>query len=103
MGVPFFIARLQTPPTWKVRLGFVALLGMVASTAVLLAAVLMPEVLVLSSIRQVWATCSMAFHSISNHPLTRVPSILAGMTLGVVLGRFWWTVIQGTRAMRRSR
>src|SRR5712691_4935783 len=103
LAVPFFIARLQMPPRWTARLVFIALLGMVASTAVLLAAVLMPEALVLSSIRQVWATCSAAFHSIGNHPLARVPSILAGITLGIVLGRFWWTFIQGIRAMRKGR
>ncbi len=103
MAVPFFVARLQTPPKWGVRLGFIALLGMVASTAALLAAVLMPEVLVLSSVRQVWAMCSAAFHSIGTRPLERAPSIVAGVALGVVLGRFWWTLGRGVRATRRAR
>jgi len=103
MVVPFLLGRVQAPPKWTARLGFIALLGLVASTTVLLAAVLMPEVLVLSSLRQVWEMCSAAFHAIGGNPLARAPSIIAGIALGIVLGRFWWTLVQGVRAMRRAR
>lgn len=103
MIVPFAIARLQTPPTWRARLGSIALVGMVASTAVLLGVVLMPEALVFSSVRQIMMMCSAAFRSIASHPLGRTPSILAGVVLGILLGRFWWTLVQGFRATRAAR
>lgn len=103
MLVPFAIARLQTPPRWRARLGFIAIVGMVASSAVLLAVVLMPEALGFSSIRQIWTICSSAFHSIVRHPLGMAPSILAGIVLGVVLGRFGWTLVHGFLATRAAR
>ena len=103
MVVPFALARLKTPPAWRARLGSIALVGMIASTAVLLAVVLMPEALVYSSLRQIMMMCSAAFHSIAKHPLGRTPSIVAGIVLGILLGRFWWTLVQGFRATRAAR
>ncbi len=100
---PVVLVRLETPPRWRARLSFISLIGMVASLAVLLAAVLMPQVLVMSSVRQVWQMCAMAFHAIGAHPLARAQSIVAGGVLGVILGRFWWTLLQGIRTSRRAR
>ncbi len=103
MVFPLALLRLETPPGWRARLAFISLVGMVATLAVLLAAVLMPEVLVMSSVRQVWQMCAMAFHAIGAHPFGRVQSIVAGGALGLVLGRFWWTVLQGIRTSLRAR
>lgn len=103
MLVPLALLRLETPPHWRARLAFITLLGMVASIAVVLAAVLMPEVLVMSSIHQIWQMCAMAFQSIGAHPLARIQSIVAGVALAILLARFWWTLGQGLRTGRRAR
>src|SRR6266571_5077712 len=100
---PLLLLRLMPPPRWTARLAFIALLGMLTSIAVLLAAVLVPEVLVMSGVRELWQTCSMAFQAIGAHPLGRAPSIVAAGALGIVLARFGWTFVCGVRASRRAR
>jgi len=103
MVFPVILFRLEAPPRWRARLGFISLVGMVATVAVLLAVVLMPEVLAMSSVHQIWQMCSMAFHAIGAHPLGRVQSIAAAIALGVILGRFWWALVRGIRTSRRAR
>ncbi|MGQ0669768.1 MAG: M48 family metalloprotease [Actinomycetota bacterium] len=98
------VGRASTiPPRWRIRLGVLALAGMLVAAVSLLAAVLLPEVLVASSIGQIWRMCTAAFRAISSHPLGRWPSIVAGALLAVILGRFVWALFAGARATRRSR
>lgn len=90
-------------PTWRVRLGFVALTGLLIATIALLSAILLPEVLLLRSVGEIWAVCIAAFQIIWRHPVDRLPSILAGLALALVLGRFAWAMAGTILATRRVR
>lgn len=90
-------------PAWRVRLGFVALTGLLIATIALLSAILLPEVLTLRSVREIWAVCIAAFHAIWRHPVDRLPSILAGLALTLVFGRFAWAMGGTILATRRVR
>lgn len=104
MAVPSVLMRgTEIPSRWRVRLGLLALSGMLASSAVLLAAVLLPEVLVASSVSQLLMSCSQAFREILGQPLARVPSVLGGAGLVILFGRFAWAFAQGVRESRRAR
>ncbi|MGH2683398.1 MAG: M56 family metallopeptidase [Actinomycetota bacterium] len=103
MAVPSLLRGTEIPARWRVRLGFLALTGMLASSAVLLAAVLLPEVLVASSFQQLWMSCSQAFREILGRPVARAPSLVAGAALAIVLGRFAWAFALGIRESRRAR
>ena len=91
------------PPSWRVRLGFLTAVGMFVATVSLLAAILLPEVLVMTSVREIWHTCTAAFQAIWDSPLGRWPSIVAGIALAIVLGRFTWALLASVRATRRAR
>lgn len=96
--------RLQAvPPKWRVRLGSLALFGTFVSTLSILAALLLPEVLVVSSVRELWTTCTVAFRAIWEGPVGRWPSIVAGIALAVILGRVVWAIAASIRATRRAR
>lgn len=91
------------PPRWRVRVGFLTVFGMFGATVSLLAAILLPEVLVAGNVREIWQTCTAAFRAIWESPLERWPSIVAGIVLAVVLGRFAWALVASVRATRRAR
>lgn len=91
------------PPRWRVRLGFLAVVGMFVATVTLLAAILLPEVLVAGSVREILQTCTAAFQAIWDSPLGRWPSIVAGIAIAIVLGRFAWALLASIRATRRAR
>lgn len=91
------------PPRWRVRLGFLTAVGMFVSAVSLLAAILLPEVLVMTSVREIWHTCTAAFQNIWERPLGRWPSIVAAIALALVLGRFSWALVASVRATRRAR
>lgn len=104
MAVPQALARLPAvPPRWRLRLAFLALVGLAATSITLLAAVLLPEVLVASGFRELWEMCSRAFDAIVSRPVWRVPSLLAGALLLVVGARFVRALLLGARATRHSR
>jgi Zn-dependent protease with chaperone function len=90
------------PPAWRVRFGFVALTGLLMATVALLAAILLPEVLVLRSVRDIWTACTAAFHFIWRHPFHRLASITAGLALALLIGRFVWAVAGSILATRRT-
>lgn len=102
VAAPAVRAR-AVPPRWRVRLGFLTTLGMFVATVSLLAAILLPEVLVARGVGEVWHTCTVAFRAIWESPLGRWPSIVAGIALAVVLGRFTWALVAAVRATRRAR
>jgi len=91
------------PPRWRVRLGFLAVFGMFVTAVSLLAAILLPEVLGVRSIQEIWQTCTAAFRAIWESPLGRWPSVVAGVALALVLGRFAWALVASVRATRRAR
>jgi Zn-dependent protease with chaperone function len=101
-AAPAVLARV-VPPRWRVRLGFLTVFGMFVTTVSLLAAILLPEVLVVSSIRDIWQTCTAAFRAIWESPLGRWPSVVAGIALALVLGRFAWALVASFRVTRRAR
>lgn len=103
-STPPLVRRLELAPArWRAHLAFLALVGLALSTLTLLAAVLLPEVLVVSSFSQVWEMCARAFEAIWSRPLGRLPSVLAGAALSVILGRFIWALVAAARATRRAR
>lgn len=91
------------PPVWKVRLGFLAIVGTFVALVSLLAGILLPEVLVVRSVGEIWHTCTAAFRAIWANPLGRWPSIMAGIALALVMGRFAWALVAAVRATRRAR
>lgn len=91
------------PPAWRVSFGFFALTGLLMATAALLAAILLPEVLVLNNVGEIWTACTAAFQVIWHHPLYRPASILAGLALALLLGRFTWAIGGSILATRRAR
>lgn len=91
------------PPRWRVRLGFLTVLGVFATAVSLLAAILLPEVLVVRSVREIWQTCTAVFRAIWESPLGRWPSIVAGIALALVLGRLVWALVASYRVTRRAR
>lgn len=98
------VARVRAvPPRWRVRLGFLTAFGMFVATVSLLAAILLPEILVVRSVREIWQTCTAAFRAIWESPLGRWPSIVAGIALALVLGRFAWALVEAVRTTRRAR
>jgi Zn-dependent protease with chaperone function len=104
MGAPWVLARLETaPPRWRVRLAFLAVLGMGASTVSLLAVLLFPEVLAVSRVSAIWEVCSRAIHELLDRPLLRIPSLAAGAGLALVLGRIVWALVAGAVATARAR
>ena len=102
MAIPRLIDREDIPPPWRARLAFLALVGMAATASVLLAAMLFPEVLV-SGVREVWASCATAVRTILTRPVARAPSVLAGLALALLLGRFGWSLARDLKASRRAR
>ncbi|MGH2573292.1 MAG: M56 family metallopeptidase [Actinomycetota bacterium] len=103
LGVPWMLRGPEIPARWRVRLAFLALTGMLAGSAVVLAAVLLPEVLVVSRLQELWMSCSQAFREILSRPVARAPSLLAGAGLAILLGRFAWALALGLRQSRRAR
>lgn len=103
LAVPLLGKTKAVPPKWRVRLAALAVVGTFVSAVSLLAAVLLPEVLVVSSFREIWETCTAAFRAIWDSPLGRWPSVAAGIVLALVLGRFSWALVGGFRATRRAR
>lgn len=101
-AAPVASAR-AVPPRWRVRLGFLTVLGMFVTAVSLLAAILLPEVLVVRSVPEVWQTCTAAFRALWESPLGRWPSIVAGVALALVLGRFAWAVVASVHVTRRAR
>lgn len=91
------------PPRWRTRLGGLALAGMFLAAVSSLSAILFPEVLVVASVGEILATCSAAFRAIVSDPAERWPSIVAGVLLAILLGRFAWAIVAGVRATRRAR
>lgn len=103
-AAPWGVGRWRlAPPRWRLRLAGLALVGVALSTVTLLAAVLLPEVLVVSGFREIWETCTAALRAIRGDPLARIPSILAGAGLGIVFGRFLWSLVLGVRTTHRAR
>lgn len=102
-ATPAVVARLLLLPRWRARVSFLALMGLGLSVVSLLAVILVPEVMVVSSWSEIWTMCSRAFDAILTRPLGRLPSIVAGAGLAVVLGRFVWSLAMGVRATRRAR
>lgn len=103
MGMPsIMLAVPSVPPRWKVRLSAVALFGLVITAASLLAAVLMPEALYVSSARQLWQSCSRAFAAIHADPLARVPAIIGASGLAVLSSRFIWGLILSAKETRAA-
>lgn len=100
---PRVLSRLRLTPRWAAGLAFVALLGLFLGVVSFLAAVLLPEVLVVSSVREIWTMCARAFQAIFAGPLDRIPSIAAGVALALLLGRFAWSILLGVRATRTAR
>ncbi len=101
-AVPAIARHEAVPPKWRLRLALVSVVGMAATSAVLLAGILLPEVLVISSVRDLWATCSAAFRDIFASPLARSPSLVAGAALVVLLGRMAWSIVGSLRAIRTA-
>ncbi|MGH2658319.1 MAG: M56 family metallopeptidase [Actinomycetota bacterium] len=93
----------SVPPRWRVRLGFLTIIGMMITAVSLVAAILLPEVLFVSSIHEIWGICKAAFRAIGMHPLGRWTSIVAGVVLAAMFGRFAWAFIASLRATRRAR
>ncbi|MGH2590680.1 MAG: M56 family metallopeptidase [Actinomycetota bacterium] len=103
LAVPLLAKATAVPPRWRVRLAAMVVFGMFVSSVSLLAAVLLPEVLVVNSLREIWETCTAAFQAIWGSPLGRWPSVVAGIALALVLGRFFWALVGSLRATRRAR
>jgi len=103
-AAPVILARLEdVPPRWRLRLGAISLFGLTSAFASLFAAVLLPEVLTVRSIRELWSTCNRAFHTLGGDPLGRWPSLLAGAALALILGRLAWALVLAARATMRAR
>lgn len=103
-AAPVILARLEEiPPRWRLRLGAISLFGLTSAFASLFAAVLLPEVLTVRSIRELWSTCNRAFHALGGDPLGRWPSVLAGAALALILGRLAWALVLAARATPRAR
>ncbi|MGH2697318.1 MAG: M56 family metallopeptidase [Actinomycetota bacterium] len=100
---PGVLSRLPLSPRWSARLAFLSLLGLLLSTVSILAAILLPEVLVVSNVREIWTMCFRAFEAIFTRPLGRLPSLVAGILLAVLVGRFVWSLLLGARTTRRAR
>lgn len=90
-------------PGWRAALAGISLAGMLLAVSALLAAVILPEVLVVSSLHEVWELCQEAFHDVGAHPVSRLPSMLAAAGLGLVLGRGAWSLAASSRRSRRAR
>jgi Zn-dependent protease with chaperone function len=104
IAVPSVLRRLEAAgPAWRMSLSLLTLAGLFASSASLLAGILLPEVLVVRSLRDLWTTCAQAFRSLGNHPFGRLPSTVAGIALAVILARAGWSLVLGAVATRRAR
>ena len=102
MIAPRVLERLRSaPPRWRVRLAFLTVLGMGASSVSLLAVVLFPEALLATSMGDMWH--SEAIHDLVKQPLLRAASLAAGAILSFVLLRFLWGLINGARSTSRAR
>ncbi len=95
--VPALLIRIHIPaPRWRLGLGFLSLLGMFSTTVALLAVALVPEVLTVSNISQLWHLCARAFMGIGSNPLGRWSALSAGLLLVAVIGRFLWVLLAGS-------
>ncbi|HUF58692.1 MAG TPA: M56 family metallopeptidase [Actinomycetota bacterium] len=102
MIAPRVLERLRSaPPRWRVRLAFLTILGMGASSVSLLAVVLFPEALLASRMSDMWH--SEAIHDLVKRPPLRAASIAAGVILVFVLLRFLWCFVRGARSTSRAR
>ncbi len=89
-------------PRWRARLAFVSLVGLGLTTSALLAAVLLPGALTASGLGSALRMCSHVVSAFGRRPLARTPSIVAGIALGLVLGRFGWSLVSSVRINRRT-
>lgn len=103
LAVPLLGKATAVPPKWRVRLAAIVVLGAFVTAVSLLAALLLPEVLVVNGLREILETCTAAFRAIWASPLGRWPSVVAGIVLALVLGRFVWALVGSLRATRRAR
>lgn len=102
MIAPLVLQRLgSAPPRWRVRLAFLTILGMGASSVSLLAVVLFPEALLASRMSDMWH--SETIHELVKQPPLRAASITAGLLLGLVFLRFVWCLVRGARSTSRAR
>lgn len=102
-ATPSVLSRLPLSSRWSARLAFLSVVGLLLSTVSILAAVLLPEVLVVSNVSEIWSMCFRAFEAIFARPLGRLASLGAGILLTILVGRFVWSLFMGARATRRAR
>ncbi|MGH2695671.1 MAG: M56 family metallopeptidase [Actinomycetota bacterium] len=102
-ATPRALSRLPISSRWSARLAFLSMVGLLLSTVSILAAVLLPEVLVVSKLSEIWSKCFRAFEAIFTRPFGRLPSLGAGILLAILVGRFVWSLFMGARATRRAR